>query len=164
MSTIRETPLPSIGHKFDIRTRSGDKLVVIVHDDGRREMYHFFHNDPDESISMITLDDGEARQLSAIIGGLAYKPKALESMEVALDDLIIEWYKIEPNGWCVGKTIGELNIRQKTGATIMAIIDSDHTKKVNPGAEQVIQAGTTIVVMGERQQIQAFKTLVLKGG
>jgi TrkA domain protein len=163
MSTIRETPLPGIGHKFEFMTRSGDKLVIIIHDDGRRELYHFYHDDPDDSISMISLDDNEARQVSAIIGGIAYRPKALESVDVALDDLVIEWYKIESEFWCTGKTIGELGVRQKTGATIMAIVGADQSKRVNPGPDAVIQPGMTIIVMGERQQIQAFKQLLLTG-
>lgn len=164
MSNIRETALPGIGHKFEIKTRGGDKLVVIVHDDGRRELYHFYYDNPDDSISMISLDDSEARQVSAIIGGMAYKPKALESMEVALDDLVIEWFKIEPGCGGIGKTIGELGIRQKTGASIMAIVGPEHTKKINPGPDQVIEAGMTLVIAGERPHIQAFKNLILKKG
>ena len=164
MSVIREITLPGIGQKFEIKTRSGDKLVVIVHDDGRRELYHFYHDRPDDSISMISLDDSEARQVSAIIGGSAYKSGALESIEVVLDDLVIEWYKIEEGMWCVGKTIGELDVRQKTSASIAALITPDHTQKINPGPEEVIRTGMSVVVMGERQQIQAFKRLILKGG
>lgn len=164
MSLIRETTLPGIGQKFEIKTRSGDKVVVIVHDDGRRELYHFNQNNPDDSIATISLDDNEARQISAIIGGMVYKPKALESMEVALDGLIIEWYKIEPGCKGIGKTIGELEIRKKTGASIIAILGADHSKKINPGADQVIQSGMTLVVTGERSQIQAFKGLILEKG
>lgn len=164
MAIIRETSLPGIGHKFEFKTRGGDKLVVIVHDDGRRELYRIDPKYPDESISVATLDDNESRQLSAIIGGMAYKPAALESMEVALGDLVIEWYKVETASNCLGKTIGELGVRQKTGATIIAVIENDQKKKVNPGPEQVISAGMTLVVIGERAHIQAFKQLVLTGG
>lgn len=163
MPSIRETDLPGIGKKFQIEARSGDKLVIVVHDDGRRELYHFDHDDPEESRSMVTLEDAEARQVAGIVGGMTYKPKALDSVEVALDDLVIEWYKVEPTAACVGKSIGELQIRKKTGAMIIAIIDKDHSKKISPGPEQVLRAEATLVVAGERQQVKAFKQQLLHG-
>ncbi|MGV2794771.1 potassium:proton antiporter, partial [Clostridium perfringens] len=94
---LKETELPGIGKKFVVQTRSGEKLTIIIHDDGRREMFHFDEENPDDSISMVTLDDDEARYVSAIIGGVTYQPTALENIEVALGALIIEWYRLEPN-------------------------------------------------------------------
>ncbi|MGG1313068.1 MULTISPECIES: cation:proton antiporter regulatory subunit [Cohnella] len=161
---IRESELPAIGRKFQMVTDSGDKLVIIVHDDGRREMYHFDHDDPDDSISMVTLTDEEARQLAGIIGGMAYKPKALETIEMAFDELVIEWYKLEPGSKCVGKTIGELNVRKNSGVTILAVVCKNQTKQLNPGPDYVLTAEATIVVMGERRQQKAFREILAKGG
>lgn len=161
--SIKETELPGIGKKFQIETRSGDKMVIVVHDDGRREIYHFDSNDPEESISMVTLDDTEARRVAGILGGMAYEPKALESVEMALDDMVFEWYKVERDAQAIGKTIGDLDIRKKTGAAIIAIIKKDK-KVLNPGPEEIITPGATIVVLGDRKQVKACKELILHGG
>ncbi len=161
--TIYESDLPGIGRKFQIMARSGDKLVIVVHDDGRRELYHFYHNDPDESISMVALDDYEARQAAGIIGGLTYRPKALESLQLALDDLVIDWCKVELDFDCVNKTIGELRVRKTTGASILAIVEPDHSKKINPGPDQILRQGATLVIAGERAQVRALRHLIARG-
>lgn len=162
MSLIKEIDLPGIGRKFQINARSGDKLVIVVHDDGRREIHHFDNDDPEESISMVTLDDTEARRVSGIIGGMAYMPKALESVDVAFDDMVFEWYRVESGSKSIGKTIGELHIRKKTGAMIIAIIKKEE-KIVNPGPDQVIPEGSTLVVIGDRKQVKKCKELILHG-
>nr|WP_092072156.1 cation:proton antiporter regulatory subunit [Dendrosporobacter quercicolus]NSL48649.1 cation:proton antiporter regulatory subunit [Dendrosporobacter quercicolus DSM 1736]SDM37618.1 potassium/proton antiporter regulatory subunit, CPA2 family [Dendrosporobacter quercicolus] len=161
--TIRETVLPGIGHKFQLDARSGDKLVIIVHDDGRRDLYHFEADDPDEIISVVTLDDSEARQVAGLIGGMNYQPKALETIDVALNDLNIEWYKIDSPAYCIGRTIGEINVRQATGATIIAVIEPDNRKHVNPGPDYKFREKSLLVIVGERKQLKKLKEILLHG-
>ncbi|MFZ5642200.1 MAG: cation:proton antiporter regulatory subunit [Bacillota bacterium] len=163
MTMYRESDLPGIGKKFQINTRSGDKLVIIIHDDGRREMHHFYDDDPEESLSMVTLDDAEARRVGGILGGMAYMPKSLESVDVAFDEMVIEWYKVEPEAKSIGKTIGDLHIRKRTGAAIIAIVKRDQMKIINPGPGQIIKEGATIVILGDRGQVKACKRLIVDG-
>lgn len=162
MKLVKETDLPGIGKKFLLKARSGDKMVIIVHDDGRREIYHYYIDDPDESISMVTLDDEESRCIAAILGGMTYRPQALDP-EVELGDMVIEWYKVEPGAYALGKTIGDLRIRQSTGGTIIAIVEQDNKKIINPGPEAKIHNGATVVILGEKGQVKACKQLIFHG-
>jgi TrkA domain protein len=87
----------------------------------------------------------------------------LASVELALSDLVIEWYQLEPAVLGAGKTIGELGVREKTGASIIAIVERDQRPIINPGPEQVLPAGATLIVVGERRMINAFKQLMAQG-
>src|ERR1044072_1269217 len=129
MSTIREAFLPGVGHKFQVEVTSGDRIVIIIHDDGTREVYHFTRKNPDRVASVVTLADSEARQIAGIIGGFTYVPKSLPSAQMVIDDLLLEWYTITPGSACIGKTIRDLQVRTVTGASIVSIIEPNPLKR-----------------------------------
>ncbi|WP_019390913.1 cation:proton antiporter regulatory subunit [Priestia filamentosa] len=158
---IRESELPGIGYKFEIITKNQDKLVIVIHDDGRREIYHFDAEDYDEVLSSSTFNDSESRQIAGILGGMAYKPKDLETIDFAFDDVIIEWYKVEPNAPAVNKTIGEIDIRNNFGVTVIAIKKKKTKKSHNPGPDTVIEVGDTLVISGERSQLKELISKLL---
>lgn len=163
MSSIRETSLPGVGRKFQVETTSGDRLVIVIHDDGTRELYHFTRKDPDRVASVVTLADSEARQIAGIIGGLSYVPKALPSAEIVLDDLVLEWFTIESGAACIGKTIRDLQVRTVTGASIVSIIEPDRVKRLNPEADTELHDGATLVLAGDRRTLGALKRLLVTG-
>ena len=91
----------------------------MVHLDGMREVYHY--TDDDEP-HVITLNDEEARQLGAILGGVVYRPQLVKDLEVALKDLVMEWIELPAASPLVGLTVATCRIRSTTGATIVAIL------------------------------------------
>ena len=163
MSTISEANLPGVGRKFQIEAASGDRLTIVIHDDGTRELYHFARKAPDRVASVVTLSDSEARQVAGIIGGLTYVPKALPSAEIVLEDLLIQWYTIEPDSACIGWTIGDLEVRRLTGASIVSIIEPDREKRLNPGPETVLNEGATLILAGARMTLERLKRLLVYG-
>lgn len=163
MSTISESSLPGVGRKFQIETISGDRVVIVIHDDGLREIYHFDRKNLDKPDSVLNLNDGEARQLAGIIGGLSYVPKALPTSEVVLEDLVLEWFVIEDGANSIGKTIGELEARTLSGASIVSIIEADQKKTVNPGPDTPINVGATMILAGDRQNINLLKRILVQG-
>jgi len=159
MSIVRESDLIGIGKKYQIETEAGDNMIIVIHDDGRRELYRY-ENDESETHCVMTLTDEESRQMAGILGGLSYKPKALETIEVALDDLRIEWYKVEESSDGADKSIGQLEVRQRTGASIIAAIREDETV-INPGPDYVISPGVTLVVAGKKSNIKLLKEILI---
>ena len=163
MSTISELNLPGVGRKFQIETVSGDRLVIVIHDNGTRDLYHFTRKNKDRPASVLKLSDGEARQVAGIVGGLTYVPRALPMAEVILEDLVLEWFTIEEGAACVGRTIRDLQVRTATGASIVSIIEPDHEKRVNPEADTVLNEGATLIVAGDRRTIDTLKRLLVEG-
>jgi TrkA domain protein len=163
MSTISEVFLPGVGRKFQVETMAGDRLVIVIHDDGLRELYHFTRGNLDRAASVLRLSDGEARQIAGIIGGLTYVPRSLPTAEVILDDLVLEWFKIERGAACIGRTIRELEVRTRTGASIVSIIEADQMKRLNPEAGTLLNEDATLIVAGDRRTISALKRLLVEG-
>ncbi|HKP70487.1 MAG TPA: TrkA C-terminal domain-containing protein [Pyrinomonadaceae bacterium] len=163
MAPVSEAYLPGVGRKFQIETLRGDQLVIVIHDDGDRELYHFTRKDRERPASVLTLTDGEARQIAGIVGGLTYVPKALPTTEVVLEDLVLDWFTIEPGSACIGKTIRDLQPRTHTGASIVSLIEPDRVKRTNPEADTVLNEGATLILAGDRQTIAALKRLLVDG-
>src|SRR5919197_3886661 len=112
---LQETRLPGIGTKFALRLDGGGRIAVILHNDGKRELYYFRDADDEEPRAVITLDDDEARQLGAVIGGAYERPKIVEDLEMALGELQIEWIAVPAESPAIGKTPAECGFRAKTG-------------------------------------------------
>src|SRR6059058_1697232 len=118
---LRETRLPGVGTKFSIQLDHGKRLAVILHNDGKRELY-YFQGDDEDPRAVITLDDDEARQLGAVLGGAYERPKIVEELEMALGELQIEWIPVPDDSPWIGKTLAECGFRAKTGITVIAIL------------------------------------------
>ena len=151
---IRESELPGVGKKFEMITKNNDKVVIVIHDNGNRELYFFDEDDFEDYSATTTFDDAEARQVAAIIGGMTYKPKALETLQLAFDELIIEWIKMDKGAKGAKKTIGDLEIRSTFNVNIIAILKRNHQKIHSPGPETLLEEGDTVILSGERKNVK----------
>ncbi|MCL1790439.1 MAG: potassium:proton antiporter [Peptococcaceae bacterium] len=159
MDLIKETDLPGIGKKFSITAKDGTQIIIVVHDDGLREIYHYDMEDEDNEVDhIISLDDYEARRVAGILGGMTYAPRALESMKINLKELTIDWHKMEESTIC-DKSIGDLGLRKNFGVSVIAIIKAHGGNIINPGPDDLICRKDTVVLAGTREQIRNFYKL-----
>jgi len=156
---LQETRLPGVGTKFTLRLDSGGRLAIILHNDGKRELYWFRHAQDDEPRAVITLDDDEARQLGAVIGGAYERPKIVEDLEMALGEMQIEWIPVPEQSPWIGKTLADAGFRAKLGITVIAILrEPEPVSGARP--EDVVQQGDTLVTVGKAGQYPAFRKML----
>jgi TrkA domain protein len=156
---LQETRLPGVGTKFTLRLAAGGRLSIILHNDGKRELYWFRHAQADEPQAVITLDDDEARQLGAVIGGAYERPKIVEDLEMALGEMQIEWIPVPDESPWIGKTLADAGFRAKLGITVIAILrEPESVSGARP--EDTVQEGDTLVTVGKAGQYPAFRKML----
>jgi TrkA domain protein len=159
---LRETRLPGIGVKYGFRLDGGGRVSLILHNDGKRELYWFRRASDEEPSAVITLDDDEARQLGAVLGGAYQRPKVIEDLEMALGELLIEWVPVpEASPW-IGKSLAEAQFRAVNGITVIAILrEPEPVTGAQP--QDVVQQGDTLVTVGKAGSYPSFYRRLEKG-
>ena len=89
---LTEHDLPGIGHRYELRTADGGRVVVVLHHSGRRDLY-VVEPGRDEPQATATLTDTQARTLGAILGGAYLKPAVVEEIEAVIGGLHIDEYR-----------------------------------------------------------------------
>jgi TrkA domain protein len=155
---IKTGDLPGIGKRYAFETAEGENLVVILHQSGHRELYHFTGSDEDEPDFVLKLNDEEARQLGTLLLGVDYQPVADDRVELFLKKVRIEWIQVEPDSELANKKIIDARIRTQTGATIIGI-QRDDVMIGSPDIDEMILPGDTLMVIGNREQTKSVDSL-----
>lgn len=156
--TVYEANVPGVGRKFELEVNGDERIVVILHHDGKREIYRRPTPDAD-SEKLLALSGEHARQLGAILEGAYFQPVELENVRVPLGDAIIEWIEVAPDSPVAGRTLGDARFRQQTGVSIIAIQRGEQTVE-NPTADEELRAGDVLVGLGTREEHAALERLL----
>jgi TrkA domain protein len=152
---VEEVALPGVGRKFTITVQSGDRLVIVVHNSGKRELQYFEAGEDDEPTASLDLTDEEAREVGAILAGVLFHPEAVGDTQSKLGQKVIEWIKVLPGSRLAGKRVGEIPL--PPGAHLLAVDRPGAPLVPNPGPEVVLEVGDTLVVAGTREAVEALK-------
>lgn len=158
---VQEHDLPGVGKKFACTTNEGDRLTLIIHNTGHRELY-FFERGEDFPTQALRLEDAEARKLGALMGGAYFQPAVAESMEMVLGQLSVDWLPLQAGSPLADKTLADTRMREQTGASIIAIIRGGEAQP-NPQPHETLRAGDTLMVIGSRDQVRRASEAV-RGG
>jgi len=154
--SLQSLNLPGVGTKYEFVTEKGDTVAIFFTKTGVIQMYTRQQGCNTPSAAEMT--PVEARRLGNILTGAIIEADQ-ESVEVAFSALAA--LRITLHAYIIpesiaGKTIENLQIRTKTGATVIAI--SRHEKNIiNPPASFVFETGDAALVIGETDQLKKLE-------
>ena len=158
---IYEAEVPGVGKRFEIQTGGDERIVVIVHHDGKRDVFR--RQDPAaDAEKLFDLSSNQARELMTALGGADFQPLDLADADIPLGEAIMEWVEVSEDSALSGETLEDAGIGEKTGVTIAAIQREEETL-ASPGARDVLSPGDILVVIGTRAEQQAFTALLETG-
>ncbi|MEJ7863011.1 MAG: cation:proton antiporter [Pyrinomonadaceae bacterium] len=83
----------------------------------------------------------------------------MSNLNAALQAATTENIKLSPDSPVIGKTLGELDLRGKTGATLIAVVRGNDTK-IGPGANYKLQEADILILFGKPESLErAIKLL-----
>ena len=119
-----------------------------------------------QALSHLGVDAGEIQRLSDRVRRELYAPIVDRTFD---EDVLLQlrrtsqmidtdWTRLPEGSALAGKTIGELAIRSKTGASVVAIIRGNEALP-NPGPEVAFEPGDVVGAVGTETQRTAFREL-----
>lgn len=157
---VRETKLPGLGVRFDFMTQRGNRVGVVHHRTGRRELLLYDPADPDSCRDVVALDQDDSRTLAELLGGSRVSEELGTLQEV--EGLAIDWLPVTEGTPFAGHTIGATEARTRTGVSIVAVLRGDRAFPA-PGPEFAMEAGDTLLVVGTPRGIEALAVLLRTG-
>ena len=158
--SLRSLNLPGIGTKYEFETDKGDTVAIFFTKTGAIQMYTLQKGCTTPSAAEMT--PVEARRLGNILTGAIIEADQ-ESVGIAfsaLDDLRVTIHSFLIPKAITGRTIEDLQIRAKTGATVIAVCRRDRNI-VNPPPTFVFESGDAALVIGESDQIKMFEREIM---
>lgn len=161
MTEIQETPLPGVGQRVEFISDDGNRIGVIHHRAGKRELFVCTAEDPDAVSLSLRLTDDESHALADALGGSSVV-ESLNRLTHQIEGLAIDWLEVGPETPFVGKPIGNAQVRTRTGVSIVAVIRGEAAFPA-PEPEFQIESGDTLVVVGTAEGIEAARGLLTSG-
>lgn len=158
MGHIDETRLPGIGTRVDFVTEDGRRMGVVQHHGGRRELFICRVEDPDSAQWDVHLTEDDARSLVDALGVISVGEDT-ERRTYGVAGLVFEWLDVPEDSPAVDRSIGQLQIRTRTGASVVAVLRPTRSVPA-PEPGFVFEAGDTVVAAGTPEGVAKVRALL----
>ncbi len=157
MPEVTEIRLPGVGVRHEFSTAGGERVGIVSHRGGRREIVVYDRDDPDRCRTVLHLSDDDTRTMAELLGA-AHLSEAVASVQ-RIEGLSIDWISVGGGSRFVGATIGEGQFRSRTATSIVAVVRGDTTVP-GPGPDYRFDAGDVAVAVGTAEGLGQLRELL----
>jgi TrkA domain protein len=157
MSDVVETKLPGVGIRMDFTTKGGDRLGMISHRAGHKDLLVYDRDDPASCGLVLRLEEDDARTLGDLLGGdtLNEELAGLQS----IPGLTIDWVPVRGTSRCSNSSMGQIGAKRDLGAQVVAVIRGEDTIP-SPPDDFVLRDGDTAVAVGTPEGVRTLFELL----
>lgn len=158
MVKVNETNLPGVGVRFEFTTENDERVGVLLHRGGRREIMVYDEADPDTCRTVMHLNVEETHVLGELLGASRIS-EVVTGVEQEIEGLSIDWLTVRASSPFVGRSIGDGMFRTTTGVSIVAVIREGETHPApDPGFE--FAGGDVAVAVGTPPGIDDVRVML----
>ncbi|MGB9863253.1 MAG: cation:proton antiporter [Candidatus Saccharicenans sp.] len=118
------------------------------------EKYHLPRNIINTQVQII-----RGERYGILRGARSSSRRLTEKIYDYLEAGVVETFLVPEDSWINGKTLGEIDLRGKTGVTVIAVVRNEKTHS-GPGADFRLEARDILVLVGDHQAMdRAFEYL-----
>ncbi len=160
MSEVSETQLPGVGVRHDFETESGQRVGVVVHRDGRREIVVYDRDDPDACSSLVALSSDDTRTMAELLGA-SQVTEAVAAVRHDIRGLSIEWIEVPAGSSAIGASLAAGAYRSRSGASIVAVMRDDESIPA-PDPDFELLEGDVAVAVGTVDGLASLRSLIAR--
>lgn len=157
MPQVHETLLPGVGVRHEFTTVGGERVALLTHRSGRREIAIYDRDDPDACRTVLHLNADDTRTLGELLG-TSQVSEAVRSAQ-RIEGLALDWITLAGGSRFDGASIADGQFRSQTGASIVAIVRGTTTIPA-PEPSTKIEGGDVLVAVGTPEGLTRLQSLL----
>ncbi|MFT4289365.1 cation:proton antiporter regulatory subunit [Nocardioides sp.] len=150
---VEEIKLPGIGLRHDFTTAAGRRVGVISLKSGARHLAIYCADDPDTVLASVELSNEEAQVLSELLG-MPRVVERLAKLREQVEGITTAGVPLTGDSPYVGRTLGDAQIRSRTGASVVAVFRNDEVA-ASPAPDFRFRVGDRVVIVGTEEGVKA---------
>ncbi|MGY1712419.1 cation:proton antiporter regulatory subunit [Geodermatophilus sp. SYSU D00758] len=152
---LEETLLPGVGVRYELQTRAGQVLAIVVQRDGGAEAAVYDRRDPDRALGVVRLEPEEADAVAEVLGAPRLTQRFAD-LSKEVPGLESGRFPIRPGSAFAGRPLGDTRARTLTGCSIVAIVrDTDVVPSPGPG--DLLEPGDVLVAIGSESGLEQLE-------